>query len=54
MSQHAAAGGLDRRQADACARLVEMIGKVPHDLYAEPFVGMGASSFAVVAFPPAE
>lgn len=35
-------------------RLVEMIGKVPHDLYAEPFVGMGGVFFRRRRVPRAE
>lgn len=35
-------------------RLVERIGKVPHSLYAEPFVGMGGVFFRRPTRPPAE
>ena len=36
------------------ARLVEMIGNVPHRTYAEPFVGMGGVFFRRTTRPPAE
>jgi DNA adenine methylase len=36
------------------AKLVEMIGQVPHKTYAEPFVGMGGVFFRRDRRPPAE
>ncbi len=35
-------------------RLVQLIGKVPHDTYAEPFVGMGGVFFRRDRRPPGE